>query len=99
MTGSHRSDHVVSHQLNAQVVPELPQSALFTQAADLERQLDAAMASQRAYITALVGGQKRIPKKLRLMLQSRHFQQEPRSGTGSPAGVHFHTGGVMPSAK
>ncbi|BDA43339.1 SWI/SNF-related matrix-associated actin-dependent regulator [Coccomyxa sp. Obi] len=67
------------------VVPELPQSALFTQAADLERQLDAAMASQRAYVTALVGGQKRVPKKLRLMLQSRHFHQEPRSGTGSAA--------------
>lgn len=71
------------------MVPELPQSALFTQAADLERQLDAAMASQRAYITALVGGQKKVPKKLRLMLQSRHFHQEPRSGTGAAAGVHL----------
>lgn len=67
------------------MVPELPQSALFTAAADLERQLDTVMASHRSHITALLGGQRRVPKKLRLMLQSRHFHQGPRPSNGSSA--------------
>ncbi len=74
--------------VHVQVVPELPQSALFSAAADLERQLDAIMASHRAYITALVGNQKRVPKKLRLYLQSRHFHQGNRGSTPSATGTN-----------
>jgi hypothetical protein len=67
----------------AQVSLELPESALFTAAVNIERHLDAALATHRSDIAALAGGL-RQPKKLRIILQSRHFNQASagREGAG-----------------
>jgi hypothetical protein len=61
--------------LATQVVAEVPESALFTAAEDVERELEARMHRERARIALRALGREAPAKKLRVILQSRHFHQ------------------------
>lgn len=64
-----------------QVVTELPESALFTAAEDLEREIESQLHREKARVALAALGKDRPPKKLRIILQSRHFHQ-----AAAPAG-------------
>ena len=73
-----------------QFASELPESKLYEAAADLEREVDEALQRERARIGLMALGRERAPKKLRLILQSRHFHQAAPPPVQPAAGPPFN---------
>ena len=77
-----------------QVVAEVPESALFTAAEDMERELEARLHRERARVALRALGREHPAKKLR-----RHFHQAPPP-PGQPAagaaGCSWHEEWVQP---
>ncbi len=75
-----------AHLLPIQVASELPESALYCAAEDLERSLDARLLQEKQRVALMALGRERPAKKLRLFLQSRHFHQAAAAAApGQPA--------------
>ena len=70
-----------------QVTAELPESALFTAVEDLERELESKLNHEKARVALAALGPERPPKKLRIILQSRHFHQAAAPAGQAAAGV------------
>ena len=63
---------------------ELLESALYTKVLDIDRQLDAKLAQQRAQVAVMAGSSKKTLKTLRVFLQSRRHNTVPsQSGQAS----------------
>ena len=70
---------------HAQAGSELPESVLYTKLLDMDRQLDARLAQQRANVAVMAGSSKKTLKTLRVFLQSRRHNTAP-SHSGQASG-------------
>ena len=69
---------------HAQAGLELPVSVLYTKLLDMDRQLDARLAQQRASVAVMAGSSRKTLKALRVFLQSRRHNTAPsQSGQAS----------------